>query len=146
MGRYKVLWVASLFLVSGCGSENSAPTPRVEPVAPTPSYSGTENGRPCSITFHREYQLDGKPGVENYRLEASTSYQHAGDGLGKVTLSLLVDRTGLQYTDASTDQFLRIALKEPATSAANPTSFRVRWLHGDHHHDNTCINLQPVAR
>ena len=153
MGRFKVLFAAILFLVSGCGSENTAPTPRSEPVtqpsAPTwpLTYKGVERGRPCSITFHREYQIDGKAGVENYRLEVSTSYQHDGEGLGQVELSFVGgDGKLLQFTDASTDQFLRLGIKEPAATATNPTSFRVRWLHGDHHHDNTCTALQLVTR
>jgi hypothetical protein len=149
---FKVFLAMSLFLIAGCGSENGAPTPRVEPVTEPPAqtwpltYKGEERGRPCSITFHREYQLDGKAGVENYRLEVSTSYQHDGDGFGRVTLAFVgADGKTLQFTDASTDEFLRLGIKEPATTAANPTSFRVRWLHGDHHHDNTCINLQLAA-
>lgn len=144
MGGYKILLALSLLILSGCGSDNSGPTPRVEPVTGPPTYKGTENGRPCSITFHRQYQFDGKTGAENFRLEASTSYQHDGDGFGHVTLAFVDDRT-LQFTDAVKDQFLRLGIKEPATTAANPTSFRVRWLHGDHHHDNTCTNLQLAA-
>ena len=149
MGRLKVFLALSFILISGCGSDNSGPTPtpRVEPVTGPPTYKGTENGRPCSITFHREYQLDGKAGVENYRLEVSTSYQHDGDGFGRVTLAFVgADGKTLQFTDASTDEFLRLGIKEPATTAVNPTSFRVRWLHGDHHHDNTCINLQFASK
>ena len=105
------------------------------------SYQGTDKGRPCFLYIHRE----GEKG-ENYEVEVSTSYEHEGQGLGKVVLKFDPKSQGkiLEWQDASTKEFLRVVLKKPSQFLSEPFAFRLNWMHFDHLHDATCNELRPV--
>jgi hypothetical protein len=98
------------------------------------------------MTVHREWYEGGVVERMNYRAEVSTSYEHDGEGLGKRVLAFAAVGEGrlLEWDDAPTKQFIKLALKDPGDKIVGPVSFRVKWLHDDHHHDNTCTNLKPV--
>lgn len=105
-----------------------------------PVYQGVDKGRPCFLYIHDETHENS-----SYQVEVSTSYEHAGQGLGKVVLRFTPDSIGktLEWQNAETKEFLRVVLKNPSQSLTEPAAFRVKWMHHDHLHDSTCNELTP---
>ncbi|NBX75787.1 MAG: hypothetical protein EBQ92_04470 [Proteobacteria bacterium] len=105
-------------------------------------FQGTDKGRPCSLYVHREQEQAGV-----YEVEVSTSYEHNGQGLGKIVLTFDPNSGGkiLQWQDPKTKEFLKVVLKNESESLSEPSGFRLKWMHFDHLHDATCSELKPTG-
>jgi len=108
----------------------------------SPSFQGTDKGRPCFLYVHTEGEKGG-----TYEVEVSTSYEHEGQGLGKVVLKFDPHSQGkiLQWQEANTKEFLKVVLKKASESLSGPSAFRLKWMHFDHLHDATCSELKLVG-
>jgi len=107
------------------------------------TYQGSDKNGPCFLYVHRE----GINDAGAYQVEVSTSYQHNGQGLGKVMLGFpesMPSKT-LLWERPETEESLRVLLKEEGGSLEMPQAFRVRWMHFDHLHDVSCMNLTKVV-
>lgn len=106
------------------------------------AYQGLDNNRPCFLYLHQET----KNGSGTYQVEVSTSYEHNGQGLGKVWLQFPegLPSKMLVWERPETGESLRVLLKNEETILEGPQAFRVRWMHFDHLHDSTCSKLQKV--
>lgn len=106
------------------------------------TYQGTDKGRPCFLYIHSETSEGSK-----YQVEVSTSYEHEGQGVGKVLLQFLTDSSGkiLEWQNNETKEFLRVLLRNPSKTLENPAAFRLKWMHFDHLHDSTCSELQRLG-
>ncbi|NBX82644.1 hypothetical protein EBQ90_06100 [bacterium] len=112
------------------------------------TYQGVDQGKPCYLYIHEELRNDPHDStLGDYQVEVSTSYQHAGQGLGQVTLHFSPQSEGkvLEWMSEAGNEFLRVLLTAPATSLQDPTAFRLKWLHFDHLHDATCKDLKKVS-
>lgn len=123
--------IVGLFLI---GAMASAETLR--------TYEGLDKGRPCFLYVHQENDE-----ARGYQVEISTSYEHAGQGLGRVTLKFASDSNGkiLDWQNTETKEFVRVLLKNPNQSLQEPVVFRLKWIHFDHLHDSTCSDLKPAG-
>lgn len=158
--KYVIPLFTAIVIISGCGKENQALDSQQGSRPETSStedssvqlrqlplvFEGTDKGRPCRMMLHREWYEGGVVDRKNYRAELSTSYEHDGEGLGKqiVAFSALGDGKLLEWDRTATREFIKLALKAPSDKMVDPASFRVKWLHDDHLHDNTCINVKLV--
>ena len=126
-----VLFILGFFLLSATASTE---VPH--------SFQGTDKGRPCFLYIHSEGETGGA-----YEVEVSTSYEHDGQGLGKVFLKFDPSSQGkiLQWQDANTKEFLKVVLKKQSQSLSVPSAFRLKWMHFDHLHDATCSDLKMVG-
>ena len=81
------------------------------------SFQGTDKGRPCFLYVHTEGEKSG-----TYEVEVSTSYEHEGQGLGKVVLKFDPNSQGkiLQWQEANTKEFLKVVLKKQVKVYPNP--------------------------
>jgi hypothetical protein len=117
---------------------------------PQRTYQGSDQGSPCFLYVHQEIEdlsarlREGE--VPRYTVQVSTSYQHNGQGLGKVTLKFVPNASGklLEWFNLDTNEFLRVLLKEAESTLENPNAFRIKWFHHDHLHDATCADLKRV--
>lgn len=105
-------------------------------------YQGTDQNRPCYLYLYQELKND----TGKYEVEVSTSYQHNGQGLGKVWLQFTDEPPAkmLLWERPASGESLRVLLKTEEETLQTPQAFRVRWMHFDHLHDSTCSNLQKV--
>jgi len=105
-------------------------------------YQGTDQNKPCYLSLHQELKNENG----DYEVEVSTSYEHQGQGLGRVWLHFTDKPPSkmLLWERPATGESLRVLLKNEEVSLQTPQAFRVRWMHFDHLHDSTCSNLQKV--
>jgi len=104
-------------------------------------YQGSDQGKPCFLWVHYENGIG-----PNYEVEVSTSYEHQGQGIGKVILRFSSSASSkfLEWKNSETGEFMRVLLANPESSLSSPTAFRLKWLHFDHLHDTTCSSLQQA--
>lgn len=104
-------------------------------------YEGKDKGKPCFLWVHQE----AGEGID-YQAEVTTSYEHQGQGLGKVVLSFENKENTklLEWQNPATGEFLRVLLQKPELTLSFPSAFRLKWVHFDHLHDATCSGLQEV--
>ena len=109
----------------------------------TAAFKGLDKGKDCFLFIHQQNSQSG----EAYWVEVSTSYEHQGQGLGKVVLQFNPKSEGklLEWQNPESQEFLKVLLKSPSSSLDAPSAFRLKWLHFDHLHDATCGELEPVT-
>lgn len=136
--------IFSFLLGSAAAFSFTEPTPYLR------KYAGNDKGRPCFLWVHQETgQEKGHEKEEGnqYQVEVSTSYEHQGQGLGKVELVFSSPENPklLEWSHEATGEFLRVLLNQPELSLKAPKAFRLKWLHFDHLHDSTCSDLKEVT-
>ncbi|NBX91810.1 MAG: hypothetical protein EB078_12130 [Proteobacteria bacterium] len=141
-----VLLVLGASLIEGCGNEpvlNRMVTSLNDFYA---KYEGMDKGKSCSVIVHREWKENSSESKSVYRVEVSTSYEHQGQGLGKVILTFAPTGQGkiLEWTNPQNGEFLRIQLSAASDTLLDPVAFRIKWIHFDHLHDATCSQLKKV--
>ncbi len=107
-------------------------------------YEGLDNGKSCRLFVHREWFEGGVKEASHYRVEVSTSYEHSGQGLGKVILKFVNGNTSanvLEWAKGESGEFLRVLVDTSDQSLQKPSAFRLKWMHFDHLHDATCSQL-----
>lgn len=128
--------IFSFLLGSAAAFSVTEPTPYLR------KYVGKDKGKPCFLWVHQE-----KGEGSHYQVEVSTSYEHQGQGLGKVELVFSSPENPklLVWSHESTGEFLRVLLNQPELSLKAPKAFRLKWLHFDHLHDSTCSDLKEIT-
>ncbi|MFM8270328.1 MAG: hypothetical protein ACKN9V_09085 [Pseudomonadota bacterium] len=108
---------------------------------PSQVYQGNDKGRPCFLYVHQEMENNS-----TYQVEVSTSYEHSGQGLGKVFLKFKPEAGGkmLEWQNTETKEFVKVVLRATHPTLVDPAAFRLNWMHFDHLHDATCSDLKPV--
>lgn len=152
------VWVIAIgallsHILAGCGKRIPLPdvtADRTITTAPTlPATDGDlilvgfERGQICRLIVHRQWYENEKNSRENYRLEVSTSYVHGDSSVGRRVLAFSpTEENVLLWEDKAKGEFLRLTVHDSERPLRDPDAFTVRWLHGKHHHKNTCSDLR----
>lgn len=141
--RFVISLLVTAALISSCGRTHA---PRFLTILNDFSrkYEGLDKGKACGLFVHREwYEADIKE-ASHYRVEVSTSYEHSGQGLGKVVLKFVKNHTSgnvLEWVNAESGELLRVLVDNSDQTLQKPSAFRLKWNHFDHLHDATCSQL-----
>ncbi len=79
-----------------------------------------------------------------YFADIETSFDHEGEGPGRLTVKFDVGRPGFLAAVTETGSRITIALKENGTSLADALRYAVRWAHDDHIDSGLCEDLTII--
>jgi hypothetical protein len=136
----------SVMLVAVSGAVYADPTP--EPVAPI-KYEGRDRRDPrfvCKLEISEVGFVGDEVSHQNLKAIVKTNYAH--DGAQAPALEVKYQgpssdgRFSLFKGEDEQGNVVRLVLPPAVTDFLTVDQYAVRWLHGDHFHTNTCIQLK----
>lgn len=79
-----------------------------------------------------------------YFAEIETSFDHEGEGPGRLRVKFDASRPGLLSAVTDTGSRISILLKQNGTSLVDALRFAVRWTHEDHVDSGLCEDLTLI--
>lgn len=81
---------------------------------------------------------------DQYYAKVLTSYSHDHDAPQAIQVRVYPNRADLLVgTGPNGQDQIAIFLSSADLNLQNATSFNLKWLHGNHFHNNRCVNLKP---
>lgn len=147
MNMKAILFAGLLLAAPGYAGEghNHDHEGEVEAEFDVEAYQLTLKGaQPFGETCYIGVVTQGQDANGGYFADIETSFDHDGEGPGRLTVKFDANRPGFLAAVTESGSRITIALKENGTSLADALRYAVRWTHEDHIDSGLCEGLTII--